>query len=135
MVTGPVLLTGLAVCASCHGAMTLRTGTSKTGQVHRYYTCSTCVRHGKTVCKGRSIRMDKLDGEADDDQIRIIGRKDVREQAVRAGGAPPPAIRSLVFPSRERGDSSFRAHGLHNGAFCGESKMPWQECNPMDERL
>jgi hypothetical protein len=33
------------------------------------------------------------------------------------------------------GDSSFRRHGLHNGAFCKESKMPWQECNPMDERL
>ncbi len=61
MVSGPVLLTGLAVCASCHGAMTLRTGTSKTGQVHRYYACSTCARHGKTACKGRSIRMDKLD--------------------------------------------------------------------------
>jgi site-specific DNA recombinase len=61
MVSGPILLTGLAVCASCHGAMTLRTGTSKGGQVHRYYTCSTCARQGKTVCKGRSIRMDKLD--------------------------------------------------------------------------
>src|SRR5262245_16483929 len=41
--------------------MTLRTGTSKSGQVHRYYACSTCARHGKTACKGRSIRMDKLD--------------------------------------------------------------------------
>ena len=41
--------------------MTLRTGTSKTGQVHRYYACSTCAWLGKTVCKGRSIRMGKLD--------------------------------------------------------------------------
>ncbi len=61
MVSGPILLTGLAVCASCHGAMTLRTGTSRSGQIHRYYACSTCARQGKTVCKGRSIRMDKLD--------------------------------------------------------------------------
>jgi Recombinase zinc beta ribbon domain len=59
--TGPILLTGLAVCASCNGGMTLRTGTSKTGAVHRYYTCSTCARKGKTVCKGRSIPMAKLD--------------------------------------------------------------------------
>jgi len=59
--TGPVLLTGLAVCASCRGAMTSRTGTSKTGAVHRYYTCSTCMRKGKIACKGRSIRMAKLD--------------------------------------------------------------------------
>ena len=61
IVTGPILLTGLAVCATCEGAMTLRTGTSKTGAIHRYYTCSTSARAGKCVCKGRSIRMDKLD--------------------------------------------------------------------------
>ena len=51
---------GLAVCATCNGGVTLRTGTSKTGKVHRYYTCSACFRSGKTVCKGRSIPMDKL---------------------------------------------------------------------------
>ena len=59
--TGPILLTGLATCASCGGGMTLRTGTARNGTVHRYYTCSTCARSGKTACKGRSIRMDKLD--------------------------------------------------------------------------
>ena len=46
VVTGPILLTGLAICATCRGAMTLRTGTSKTGKVHRYYSCSTCARQG-----------------------------------------------------------------------------------------
>ena len=61
LTTGPILLTGLAVCATCNGAMTLRTGTSSTGTVHRYYTCSTCARKGKSACKGRSIRMDRLD--------------------------------------------------------------------------
>lgn len=61
VVTGPILLTGLAVCATCSGGMTLRTGTSKSGRVHRYYSCSTCARQGKAACKGRSIRMDKLD--------------------------------------------------------------------------
>jgi DNA invertase Pin-like site-specific DNA recombinase len=59
--TGPILLTGLAHSASCGGAMTLRTGTSKSGKVHRYYTCSTAVRVGKTGCKGRSIAMARLD--------------------------------------------------------------------------
>ena len=60
-VTGPILLTGLAHCASCGGAMTLRTGTSKTGNVYRYYTCSSAMRIGASACKGRSIPMDKLD--------------------------------------------------------------------------
>ena len=61
VVTGPILLTGIATCAGCGGAMTLRTGTSSTGKVHKYYTCSTCARQGKTACKGRSVPMDRLD--------------------------------------------------------------------------
>jgi len=61
MTTGPILLTGLAVCATCRGGMTLRTGTSKGGRVYRYYTCSNCATKGKTACKGRSIPMGKLD--------------------------------------------------------------------------
>ncbi|MDH6234990.1 hypothetical protein M2281_005612 [Mesorhizobium soli] len=36
-------------------------GTSKNGTVHRYYTCSNAARTGKSVCAGRSIRMDTLD--------------------------------------------------------------------------
>jgi hypothetical protein len=60
--TGPILLTGLAVCATCRGGMMLRTGTSKGGRVYRYYTCSTCATKGKAACKGRSIPMQKLDG-------------------------------------------------------------------------
>lgn len=61
VITGPILLTGLAVSASCKGGMTLRTGTSRNGKVHRYYTCSACARSGKAACKGSSIRMDTLD--------------------------------------------------------------------------
>src|SRR5215472_2260636 len=41
VITGPILLTGLAVCATCGGAMTLRTGTSHRGDIYKYYTCST----------------------------------------------------------------------------------------------
>jgi site-specific DNA recombinase len=41
--------------------MTMRTGTSKTGRVYRYYSCSVAARMGKIACKGRSIPMDKLD--------------------------------------------------------------------------
>jgi DNA invertase Pin-like site-specific DNA recombinase len=59
--TGPILLTGLAVCATCRGGMMLRTGTSRGGRVYRYYTCSSCATKGKTACKGRSVPMDQLD--------------------------------------------------------------------------
>jgi site-specific DNA recombinase len=72
--TGPILLTGLAVCATCQGGMTLRTGTSQNGIVHRYYTCSTCARKGKSACSGRSIRMDKLDRLVTDHLIEGLFR-------------------------------------------------------------
>jgi site-specific DNA recombinase len=55
--TGPILLTGLAVCATCKGGMTLRTGTSQNGVIHRYYTCSTCARK----------RQDRMQGSLDPD--------------------------------------------------------------------
>lgn len=61
VVSGPILLTGLATCGTCGGAMTLRTGTSRSGHVHRYYACCTHARAGNTACKGRSIRIDRLD--------------------------------------------------------------------------
>jgi DNA invertase Pin-like site-specific DNA recombinase len=59
VVSGPILLTGLATCASCGGNMVLRTG--KSGR-YRYYTCGAAAQKGKTACKGRSIPMEKLDG-------------------------------------------------------------------------
>lgn len=58
VVTGPILLTGLATCATCGGGMTLRTG--KYGR-YRYYTCASAAQKGKSACKGRSIPMAKLD--------------------------------------------------------------------------
>ena len=58
-VSGPTLLTGICFCADCGGAMTLRT--SGKAKHYRYYTCSTAARQGKTGCKGRTIKMDRLD--------------------------------------------------------------------------
>jgi len=58
VVSGPTLLTGIAFCADCGGAMTLRTG--KYGR-YRYYTCSTKARQGACGCGGVTVPMDKLD--------------------------------------------------------------------------
>jgi site-specific DNA recombinase len=58
VVTGPILLTGLATCATCGGGMTLRTG--KSGR-YRYDPCANCAQKGKSACPGRSVPMDKLD--------------------------------------------------------------------------
>ncbi|MEZ2409000.1 zinc ribbon domain-containing protein [Bosea sp. RCC_152_1] len=57
-VSGRTLLGGVAFCADCGGAMTLRT--SGKGTEYRYYTCCTAARQGPKGCKGRSIPMDEL---------------------------------------------------------------------------
>jgi site-specific DNA recombinase len=61
VVSGPTLLTGVARCGcpGCGGALTIRTG--KSG-MYRYYACSRRATRGATACRGRSIRMEKLDG-------------------------------------------------------------------------
>jgi hypothetical protein len=58
VVAGPILLTGIATCATCGGSMTLRTG--KSGR-YSYYVCAAASQKGKTACPGRSVPMDRLD--------------------------------------------------------------------------
>ncbi len=60
-VSGPTLLTGICFCASCGGAMTLRTGKGSAGRIYRYYTCSTKARQGASGCRGLTVPMERLD--------------------------------------------------------------------------
>lgn len=59
VVSGPILLTGLARCGYCGSGMTIRTG--KSGR-YRYYACAGRAQKGDTHCRGRSIAMAALDG-------------------------------------------------------------------------
>ncbi len=104
VVTGPILLTGLAVCSSCGGAMTLRTGTSRSGQIHKYYACSTCARKGKSACAGRSIRMDKLDSLVTNHLVERLFRPERLEEL----------LSSVLAQRREReAEVDARASALH----------------------
>ena len=128
MVSGPILLTGLAVCASCHGAMTLRTGTSKGGQVHRYYTCSTCARQGKTVCKGRSIRMDKLDtlvtGHLADRLLEPERLKELLASLASGRAAKASAVdERIVTLEREAHEANERLRRLYKAMEDGVAEM------------
>lgn len=72
VVTGPTLLTGIAVCEKCGRGMMLRTG--KGGQ-YKYLTCAKSATEG-TGC-GHSIRMDTVDElviKAMEDQVFAPGR-------------------------------------------------------------
>jgi site-specific DNA recombinase len=127
MVSGPILLTGLAVCASCNGAMTLRTGASKTGQVHRYYSCSTCARHGKIVRKGRSIRMDNLDGIVTGQLIdRLLDP--TRLSAMLASLASGRAAKASAVDAR----IAALAREAHEAdeRLCAGSTKPWRTASP-----
>jgi hypothetical protein len=60
IVNGPILLTGLAVCATCGAGMT-RTGTRRGARAYAYYSCAGCHQKGPAVCKGRHVPMARLD--------------------------------------------------------------------------
>src|SRR5262252_5274507 len=66
---------------------------------------------------------------------RVRPQKPSYETHFVLGRHPAKELKDKDCPSWERGDSSFRRHGLHNWAFAEERKMPWKECNQMDERL
>ena len=116
--TGPVLLTGLAHCASCGSAMTMRTGTSKTGKVYRYYSCSGAARMGKSACKGRSIPMDRLDQLVTShiaDRLLVPGRiagllAEIGDRRAMAGGEVRERIDQL---SREAGTAEDKLRRLY----------------------
>jgi site-specific DNA recombinase len=59
-VSSPLLLSGLVVC-KCGSALTLRTGTSKSGVLYRYYHCSSNNRRGPDACPGVSLPETVLD--------------------------------------------------------------------------
>jgi hypothetical protein len=59
-VSSPLLLAGIAYC-KCGASMSLRTGTSASGIVYRYYHCGRVQRQGHHDCSGPSFREDQLD--------------------------------------------------------------------------
>jgi DNA invertase Pin-like site-specific DNA recombinase len=60
VVNGPILLTGLAVCATCGAGMT-RTGTRRGQRTYTYYSCAGSHQKGPSVCKGRHVPLGRLD--------------------------------------------------------------------------
>ncbi len=111
VVSGPILLTGLATCASCGGGMMLRTG--KSGR-YRYYTCATCAVQGKAACKGRSVPMDKLDTLVTERLAETLFTPD-RVRAILGGLLERQASRSA--------DHTQRMTSLHNKVADAESRL------------
>jgi hypothetical protein len=118
IVSGPTFLTGFCFCATCGGAMTLRTG--KSGR-YKYYTCSTKARQGETGCKGRTVPMAKLDHVvAEHIEHRLLQPKrrehilsrvlDRREERARrrtaldrlGPGITPQALKTFASQARRR---------------------------------
>ena len=116
--TGPILLTGLAVCAASGGGMMLRTGTSRGGRVYRYYTCSNCATKGKTVCKGSSIPMDKLDTLVTDHLVERLFKPErlteiLKSLSVRRAEKSESLNRRLIALQREVTDAEEKLKRLY----------------------
>ncbi len=69
VVTGPILLTGLATCGCCGAGMTIRTG--KGGQ-YRYYICANKISKGVSTCSSKAIPMEDLDSLITDHVAREL---------------------------------------------------------------
>ena len=111
-------MTGLAVCATCGGGMMLRTGTSMGGRVYRYYTCANCATKGKTVCKGRSIPMDKLDTLVTDHLIERLFKPErlteiLKSLSVRRAEKSESLNRRLIALQREVTDAEEKLKRLY----------------------
>ncbi|MCA0200326.1 MAG: recombinase family protein [Proteobacteria bacterium] len=84
-----ILLSQIARCSYCNGAMTLRAG--KSGR-YRYYACSTWARVGASACKGNKLSMPTLDALVTDALLdRILTPERMRaliqevRQSLRSG--------------------------------------------------
>lgn len=111
VVSGPILLTGLATCASCGGGMMLRTG--KSGR-YRYYVCATCATQGKSACKGRSVPMDRLDDLVTEKLAETLFTPD-RVRSILTGILDRQASRSE--------DHAHRMTALHNKVSDAEARL------------
>lgn len=110
-VGGPTLLTGICFCASCGGAMTIRTGRGSTGRSYRYYTCSTRARQGRTGCQGPAVPMDRLDDAVID--------------FLRSTLLAPERIEAMMIPllaHREDWTDRRRQHGVELRAQADEAE-------------
>ena len=74
----------------CHLRRRERTGTSRTGGVYRYYACNNAMKKCEIACKGRSIRMDKLDT-----LVAQLASRDLKASAHVADIREPDAVNAL----------------------------------------
>lgn len=94
--TSDVLLTGLARCESCGGALMLRTGTGKSGNTYRYYACARNHLKGRVACESPiSIPERQLDDLVitaltdqllTPDRLTTLLREATRHRKARASG-------------------------------------------------
>ena len=88
------VLTGKLVCAQCGASLFGDSGTSRNGEKHYYYTCST-KKHGGS-CSKKSVRAEKIEAEVirttiqtvlQDDMIEYIADRVMEYQAKDTEGA------------------------------------------------
>jgi hypothetical protein len=128
VVNGATLRTGLAVCATCGAGMTLRTGTSRTGAVLRYYSRSNFLKKGRTACRGRNMRTERLDKlviEGLEGDLLEPGRLSAMLSQLDGMLAERAAAvsRRLAAPAREAEDADDRLRRLYKLVEDGRAEL------------
>lgn len=116
VVTGPILLTGLATCGCCGAGMTTRTGK---GGRYRYYACGNKISKGISSCPGKTVPMEDLDRLITDHVVReLLTPARVRsllEELLKRQLARADRNDEILAKMREkRDDAEIRLRRLHD---------------------
>ncbi|MEJ2632497.1 MAG: hypothetical protein P8015_15015, partial [Acidihalobacter sp.] len=109
---------------------------SRTGVVHRYYTCATHARTGKSGCAGRSIRLETLDSLVTAHLSERLLTPDrlselLESFASRQEDKAAAASQRIAALEREAADSDERLRRLYRLVEDGFAQMD----EPLKERL
>ena len=100
-----------------------------------------CGKSGDSACGAACLAGRHLRSHPNDDSVSVARRDRNRAQLPARRHQPIRLLSALAAigaaPGRDRTARRHSTPGsqappwLHNGAFCGERKMPWKACRPM----
>lgn len=82
---GDYLLTGVLECPRCAGSFVGRSGTSRSGKVHRYYVCGTVTRYGPGQrCDAPNLPAEELEARVTDALLEVYADSALFAEAIAA---------------------------------------------------
>ncbi len=111
------LLSGLISCGLCGGAYVGKSGTSRTKEVHRYYTCHKQAKRavGDERCANHSVGAEALEGQVIDLILDTYADLGLFEEAIEAAKRlAPDQLEELELRSKMLGDEESKVERALN---------------------